>query len=76
MLSPHICDKSALFHEQPSLNLLIASCGGVGHTAGPRRRAAVGAGLRTGFPPVGSLVALAIYAAVFGWLAVRFFRWQ
>ena len=37
---------------------------------------AVGAALRTGFPPVGSLVALAIYAAVFGWLAVRFFRWQ
>ena len=37
---------------------------------------AVGAALQTGFPPVGSLLALAGYAALFGWLAVRFFRWQ
>lgn len=32
--------------------------------------------LQTGFPPVRSLLVLAAYAVVFGWLAVRFFRWE
>jgi ABC-2 type transport system permease protein len=32
--------------------------------------------MQTGFPPVSSLLVLAAYAVVFGWLAARFFRWE
>jgi ABC-2 type transport system permease protein len=32
--------------------------------------------LQTGFPPLRSLLVLVAYALVFGWLAVRFFRWE
>lgn len=31
---------------------------------------------QNGFPPATALLVLAAYAAVFGWLAVRFFRWE
>jgi ABC-2 type transport system permease protein len=37
---------------------------------------AIQAALQTGFPPVRALLVLAAYAVVFGWLAVRFFRWE
>jgi ABC-2 type transport system permease protein len=37
---------------------------------------AIQAGLQTGFPSLRSLLVLAAYAAVFGWIAVRFFRWE
>lgn len=37
---------------------------------------AIQSALQTGFPPVSSLLVLVAYAVVFGWLAVRFFRWE
>lgn len=37
---------------------------------------AIQSALQTGFPPVTSLLVLVAYAAVFWWLAVRFFRWE
>ncbi len=32
--------------------------------------------MQSGFPSAWSLLILAGYAVVFGWLAVRFFRWE
>lgn len=37
---------------------------------------AIQSALRTGFPPVASLLVLVAYAVIFGWLAMRFFRWE
>jgi ABC-2 type transport system permease protein len=37
---------------------------------------AIQSALQTGFPPVTSLLALMAYVVAFGWLAVRFFRWE
>lgn len=37
---------------------------------------AIQSSLQTGFPPLRSLLVLVAYAVVFGWLAVRLFRWE
>ena len=37
---------------------------------------ALASALQAGFPPLGSLLVLTGYAAAFGWLAIRLFRWQ